>query len=105
MKMTRENLMVSIDNRVTQEHEVLTLKTTSNNDVIILEINGNINKMAVHPDDLMEALVKAKEFIATRPEQPKPLKSVGLVDLAEIEQQETKKQDEFQFLETEISQN
>ena len=82
-KTTRSNLMMSIDNRATGDHEVMILKTTSNNDVIILEINGQTNKIGVHPDDLLEALGKLQEFIKSRPPQPKITQVVGTKQMLE----------------------
>ena len=85
-KTTRSNLMMSIDNRATGDHEVMILKTTSNNDVIILEINGQTNKIGVHPDDLLEALGKLQEFIKSRPPQPKIIQAIGTNQLSEGKQ-------------------
>lgn len=73
---TRQNLVVSIDDRLTGDHEVMSLSTTSTNNVKIT-FNANINFMSVHVDDLQDALNRIKDFINARTKQPFSLTPLG----------------------------
>ena len=72
---TRQNLIISIDDREHGDQEVLNIRTTSRESIVI-QLNGQINCMAVHPEDLQEALDQIKVFLSERKEQPKSLQPV-----------------------------
>lgn len=82
---TRKNLIVGIDNR-NGEPEVVILQTTSNDDVII-KFTVQTDKMAIHIDDLQEALDQIKEFNATRPAQPKIERALSTGQVEQMGQQ------------------
>jgi hypothetical protein len=101
-KALRDNLIVSIDDRDTGDHEVMTLKTTSRHNIII-EFNGATNKMSVDPDDLQEALDKVKEFVKARPPQPEALQPLGVRHLEAQQEQETNADSQIKALEKDFS--
>lgn len=72
MSNLRKNLTMGIDSRLTGDQEVMTLKTTSS-DSIVIQFNSNTNVMDVHPDDLQNALNEIKDFVASRTKQPPTL--------------------------------
>lgn len=84
MKKTRKNLLVGIDNR-NGEPEVVILQTTSTDDVII-KFTVQTDKMAIHIDDLQEALDQIKEFNASRPPQPKIERPISTGHIEEMGQ-------------------
>jgi hypothetical protein len=98
---TRQNLLVSVDDRLTGDHEALTLKTTSSASIII-EFNGQTNKMSVHPDDLQDALDRVKAFLEARTMQPQTLQTLGLKHIEAIKDQEIKTNETIKTMEKEL---
>lgn len=82
-KNIRKNLMVGVDHA--GEQDVIVLKTTSTNDIIV-EITGGINKMSVDIENLQAGIDELRNFIKERPEQPKSAKSLTAVDLEKIQE-------------------
>ena len=73
---TRQNLLVSVDDRQTQDHEVLSIKTTSTNNISLL-INSGANLVNVHIDDLQDAIDRVRAFIEARNPQPQSQQPLG----------------------------
>ena len=81
--LTRQDLIVTIDDRVTGDQSVLSIKTTSGTNVI-LEFAGQVNKMAVNPQDLQDALTRVQAFIDARLNQPMSLKALGVNTISSL---------------------
>jgi hypothetical protein len=95
---TRQNLLVSIDDRLTGDHEAMSLKTTSSKNVII-EFNGATNKMSVHMDDLQDALDQVKAFVEARPPQPEALQPLGVSSIEAVKDVETRAEEQTKTIE------
>lgn len=89
---TRQNLLVSIDDPLTGDHEVLTIKTTSTPNIII-EFNGQTSKMSVNPKDLQDAMDRIKAFMDARGVQPATLQALGARHLEAIQETEQQVQE------------
>lgn len=74
---TRQNLLVSLDDRQTGDHEVLSIKTTSTENIALL-ISGGTNLVSIHPEDLQDALNRIKAFLDARTDQPKSQQALGI---------------------------
>lgn len=74
---TRVNLVVGVDEKGGESTpEALKMQTTAFLNSVVVSIGDA--KVAVSPDDLTEALVQIKEFLSTRPAQPKTPQAGGL---------------------------
>lgn len=98
---TRQNLLVSVDDRITGDQEVLTLKTTSSQNIIV-EFNGQTNKMSVHPEDLQDGLNRVKDFLAARKEQPATVMPMGVNQIDGYASTENKSNEEVKKQEEKI---
>ena len=83
----RQDLVVSLDDRATGEQEVLVMRTTSLENIIVMSKG---EKISVNPDDMVEALGMIKTFQEARPAQPGSLRPSGIKQMNELEKQETK---------------
>lgn len=83
----RQDLVVSLDDRLTGEQEVLVMRTSSLENINVM---AKGEKISVNPDDMMEALSMIKTFQEARPAQPNSLKPSGIKQMHELATQETK---------------
>lgn len=98
---TRQNLLVSIDNKDTGDQEVLTLKTTSSEKIIILELNLGEHRprVGVNPHDLQDALDRIKQFIDARPGQPASQQALGAKHLEAAKETEERTVEQIKTIE------
>jgi len=101
---TRQNLIVSVDDRQSGDYDVMSIKTTSNDNVII-EFSVPTNKMSVNVEDLQDALDQIKQFMASRPKQPESLKPLGTKHIEALGELEEAAQEEFVELNDEFGSN
>lgn len=62
--MIKKNLVVSLDATDGFEKDVMAVKTTSNPDIIVLEMAGP--KVAINPKELEQAIVEVYKFLQER---------------------------------------
>lgn len=98
-KRIRQNLVISIDDPRTGDHEVLSIMTGPTENVVV-KFNVPTDKMSVNPQDLQDALNLVNDFNAARGEQPNAQQPLGIKHLeatAALEQkavQEVKQEQE-----------
>lgn len=92
---TRQNLMVTLDNNETGDHDVLTIKTSSTRNIVLeMNLGQHSAKVSVNPDDLQDALNRIKDFLDARSPQPSTQYALGAKHLEATKDQVLKAEEQ-----------
>ena len=80
--MIKKNLVVSLDATDGFEKDVMAVKTTSNPDIIVLEMAGP--KVAISPKELEQAIVEIHKFLEERSKSTSVLREVESIEVPVI---------------------